>query len=112
MTEKKQVFQQIISDFFAKSLDQVKSRGIDIPLDVPKIISLLGPRRSGKTYLLFDVIRRLRKEIPSERLVYINFEDDRLFPLKLEDMEDLVQAYYELYPHYKDERVWFFFDEI
>ena len=112
MTEKKQIFQQIISDFFGKSLDHVKSRELDIPLDVPKIVSLLGPRRSGKTYLLFDVIRRLKEQIPADRLVYVNFEDDRLFPLKLEDMEELVQAYYELYPHHKDEQVWFFFDEI
>lgn len=70
MAEKKQVFQQIISDFFDKSLDHVKSRELDIPLDVPKIVSLLGPRRSGKTYLLFDVIRRLREQIPADRLVY------------------------------------------
>lgn len=112
MSGKKIIFQQIISDFFERSLDKVKSRDIVIPVDIPKIVSLLGPRRSGKTYLLFHTIHQLRRNIPKERLVYINFEDDRLFPLSLEDMDDLLRAYYELFPELKNEQVWFFFDEI
>jgi predicted AAA+ superfamily ATPase len=112
MTPKKQVFQQIIADFFEKPLDHVIPRDYKIPLDLPKIISLLGPRRAGKTYILFDLIKQLRASVPVQRLVYVNFEDDRLFPLRLEEMDDLIQGYYELYPNYKEEKVWFFFDEI
>ncbi len=112
MPNKKQAFQQILGDFFDRSLETVVPRAVEIPLDVPKIISLLGPRRAGKTYILFDLIKQLRESVPKERLVYINFEDDRLFPLELEDMEDLVQAYYELFPSHKETLVWFFFDEI
>ena len=112
MPNKKLIFQRIIVDFFEKSLKDVRPRRIKIPTDVPKIISLLGARRSGKTYVLFDIIRKLREEIPKERLVYINFENDLLFPLKLEDMEQMLQGYYELYPSHKDEQVWFFLDEI
>jgi len=112
MSNKKQIFKRIISDFFEKPLENVLPRDLSIPTDVPKIISLLGARRSGKTYLMFDVIRNLRKEIPKERLVYVNFENDLLFPSKLEDMEEMIQGYYELYPDHKDLKVWFFFDEI
>ncbi len=112
MANKKQTFQKVIADFFEKSLGHVIARDYNIPLDIPKTISLLGPRRAGKTYLLFDLIRQLRESVPRDRLVYINFEDDRLFPLKLEDMDSLVEGYYEHYPNNKDEQVWFFFDEI
>lgn len=110
--EKRRVFQQLISDFIERSLQEVLPRQIEIPLDVPKVISLLGPRRSGKTYLLFDLIRRLRESVPADRLVYINFEDDRLFPLGLTDLDALLQGYYELFPANKDRQVWFFFDEV
>lgn len=110
--DKKAVFQQIIADFIARPLEGVVSRQVDIPEDVPKIVSLLGPRRAGKTYVLFDLVSRLRKKIPAHRLVYINFEDDRLFPLRLEDLDALLRGYYEMYPGNKDERVWFFLDEV
>ncbi|MEM9721169.1 MAG: ATP-binding protein [Bacteroidota bacterium] len=112
MSDKKHIFQQIIVDFFEKSLDHVRSRRQNIPKDIPKIISLMGPRRAGKTYTVFEVVKELRKSIPSNRLVYVNFEDDRLFPLELSDMNDLLEAYYELFPKNKDVCVWFFFDEI
>ena len=109
---KKEIFKQIIADFIAKPLDKVLVRDINIPLDLPKIISVIGPRRSGKTWLLYQIVHELRKEIPAERLVFVNFEDDRLFPMALEDMDSMIKGYYELYPHNKDETVWFFLDEI
>lgn len=110
--DKKTVFQELIADFIRRPDRLVKTRDQVIPHDIPKIISLLGPRRAGKTYILFSLIEKLKETIPSDRLVYVNFEDDRLFPLKLEDMDGLVKGYYEMYPGNKDYTVYFFFDEI
>jgi len=109
---KQAIFQTIISDFFTRSLNNVRPRAIDIPLNIPKVVSLLGPRRAGKTYVLFDTIRQLRKEVDTTRLVYVNFEDDRLFPLTVSDLDDLVTGYYALYPAHKELLVWFFLDEV
>ncbi len=110
--DKKPIFRQIIADFIEQPPVKPKPRDLDLPLDVPKIVSIIGPRRSGKTYLLFDLIHRLLGSVPVDRLVYINFEDDRLFPIRLEDMDELVQAYFEMYPENRSEQLWFFFDEI
>lgn len=110
--DKKPIFRKLIADFIEKPLVETFPREIDVPHDVPKVVSLLGPRRAGKTHVLFHLIGELRKSVPLHRLVYLNFEDDRLFPLRLEDMESLVQAYYEMYPENREERVWFFFDEV
>lgn len=110
--DKKPVFKKIIADFIEKPLAEVMPRALKIPHDVPKIISLLGARRTGKTHILFGIIHALRKRVAANRLVYLNFEDDRLFPLQLEDMEALVQGYFELYPDNRNNQVWFFFDEI
>lgn len=109
---KKIIFQQLIADFVNKPLIDIIPRELKIPADVPKIVSLLGPRRAGKTYILLDLIKSLRTTIAPHRLVYVNLEDDRLFPLVLEDLDQLVNAYYEMYPLAKDEKVWFFLDEV
>ena len=36
---------------------------------------------------------------------YINFEDDRLYPLELKSLDDLLESYYELYPTKRDEKI-------
>lgn len=111
--DKKEAYKRIIADFFTRDLSHVLPRKYDIPLALPKVISLTGPRRAGKTFLLFELIKQLREEgVPKERLVYVNFEDDRLFPIQLSDLDVLLQAYYEMYPDNKEKKVWFFFDEI
>jgi hypothetical protein len=91
---------------------KVEKRDISIPKDLDKIITILGPRRSGKTSLIYSVISELQKTIPKEKLLYVNFEDDRLYPLKLEDMDTMIESYFDLFPDLRDDKVYFFFDEI
>ena len=109
---KKVIFQQLIADAIERSFDHVMDREIVIPVDVPKVISLVGPRRAGKTFVLYGLIRMLRATISPECLVYINFEDDRLFPLQLSDLDGLITGYYEMYPEHRDRTVYFFLDEV
>jgi len=91
----------------------ISARGFtSLPLDVNKIVSLTGVRRCGKTYLLYLTAKKLREKIAASQVIYINFDDDRIFPLALGDLSDLIEAYYELYPENKEETVYFFFDEI
>ncbi|KFN38394.1 ATPase [Smithella sp. F21] len=108
----KDIFKKLIADSQEKDLAGVIDRDIEIPLDTGKIISLIGVRRSGKTHVLYSMISNLRKTVDPRNIVYINFEDDRLFPLELKDLNTLLDAYYELYPDKKTEKVYFFFDEI
>jgi len=110
--DKKATFKAIIAEFIEKPLRPSLARSIKVPLDVPKIVSLLGARRTGKTHIMYNLIGDLRETIPADRLVYVNFEDDRLYPLRLEEMDSFVQAYYELYPQNREKQVWFFFDEV
>jgi uncharacterized protein len=85
---------------------------IDIPLDSGLVISLIGSRRSGKTYLLYDLIRRLKQNgIPKTNIVFINFEDERLV-FKQQDLDLILQSFRELFPEIPLNEVYFFFDEI
>jgi len=108
----KEIFKNIIVDQQERRYKNISPRAYNIPMDTKKIVSLIGVRRSGKTYILYDLIEKLRQEMPLENIVYINFEDDRLYPVHLQDLDVLIQAYYELYPEKRTEKVYFFLDEI
>jgi predicted AAA+ superfamily ATPase len=110
---KKETFKQLILDFQEKDLSQVVQRDMDIPTDLDKPISLVGVRRSGKTFILLSIIKQLKKTgIDYKNILYINFEDDRLYPLSLSDLNILLETYYELFPQKKKEKIYIFLDEI
>jgi len=70
---------------------------------------LTGLRRAGKSTLLYD---RARKIIDNgaewEQIIYVNFEDDRLTGMTLEDLDDISRVQSEL----SDKKGYYFFDEI
>ncbi len=108
----KETFKKIITDFHEQTIQARVVRDVEIPLDSGKIVSLIGVRRSGKTSILFHIINSLRATIDPTRIVYINFEDDRLFPLDVHQLNDLLEAYYQLHPAKRKEKIYLFFDEI
>jgi len=109
---RKEIFSSIIADFQTRPLPIVWERAMEVPFDTGKIITLSGVRRSGKTFHLFKIMKRLLdKNVPIENIVYINFEDERL-DISVTELDDLLQAYQELYPDTDLSEVYFFFDEI
>lgn len=108
----KEVFKRIITDFTEREMPAIVERDLTLPTDTKKICAVIGARRTGKTYLLFALVKNLRETLDNTRIVYINFEDDRLFPLQLKDLSLFVDAYYELYPDNKKKTVYFLFDEV
>ena len=73
----------------------------------------VGMRRSGKTYFLFQTIRGLLAEkIPLERILYLNFEDDRILPMDHKAMGKLIDSWYTLYPQNHNHECYLFLDEV
>ncbi|MDR1133403.1 MAG: AAA family ATPase, partial [Synergistaceae bacterium] len=55
-----------------RELPEIWDRSADVPLDGGKIITLSGVRRSGKTYCLLRLIRRLRANgLETKHILYI-----------------------------------------
>lgn len=106
------IFRRIITDFQERPIRSTLKREINVPLHSDKIISLIGVRRCGKTSILYNMIEELRRSIDPKNIVYINFEDDRLFGSKLSDLDEMIEGYFELYPDKRDEKVYLFFDEV
>jgi len=102
----------MLRDFHAAPRPAFTPRALALPLDTHKITSIIGARRSGKTYLLYQLVDRLLKQgVPLERIFFLNFEDERL-DLEARDLDLLLQAYQELYPGLKLAACYFLFDEI
>lgn len=82
-------------------------RDIQLSNDVSYV--LVGLRRAGKSYLLYQQVQKLRSEGHSvEEILYFNFEDDRLNGMTLQELDTLKVCYEETYSH----RPIFFLDEI
>jgi len=50
--KKKEIIKSLIREFNHRPLPKYTTREITIPLNIEKIITLIGARRSGKTFLL------------------------------------------------------------
>ena len=83
------------------------------PVLPQKIKVAIGMRRVGKTYVMLQQIQYLlQQQIPLSRILYINFEDDRLLPCTQEKLAQLLDAFYKIYPENHEQRCYFFLDEI
>jgi predicted AAA+ superfamily ATPase len=109
--KKKDQLKQIIRDFHVREDFDVKPRDVRLPIDSRKIITLIGVRRSGKTSILYDTINTLAKRIQKTKILFLNFEDERL-ELDSGELDLVLQAFSELYPEQDLRTCYFFFDEI
>lgn len=89
-----------------------KPRDFKFLIKTNKIISLIGPRRVGKSYLLFNEMSELKKKGFKSNILYINFDDERLLPLSVKDLDLIIESYFELFPENLNSQIFVFFDEI
>lgn len=104
----------LIKDFHEMDLPNSFEREINVPLENPinRSISIIGPRRAGKTYLMFNLIKQLLEKNKKESILYINFERAGLLPLNGNDLVLMKETFFELNPDLKKSNSWFFLDEI
>lgn len=113
----KELFKELIVSFQASELPTPLKRTFELltlPPHVRKADVLIGMRRSGKTWSFYHIIHELRLSgIEKSKIMYINFEDDRLLAMKANNFQDILEAYFEIYPEYLQRNdIYFFFDEI
>lgn len=69
----------------------------------------VGVRQAGKSYMLYKLAKLLMREGHAiEDFVYVNFDDERLYGMNVEDFDTILQAYSSIY----DRKPLLFFDEI
>lgn len=103
----------VLREFADRPLPGSRPRDLSLPTDSGKVIGLSGVRRCGKTFLFFDTMKRLvARGIDRRRIVYLNFEDDRLQPVEPAELDLVLRSLRELFPETAVGRVYVFLDEV
>jgi predicted AAA+ superfamily ATPase len=108
------VIRQKIIDAQAAPLPLLTHRDVWLPAVKGKATAVIGMRRAGKTSLLWQILAdRVANATPREGLLYFSFEDERLAEMQVQDLDFLVESFYQLHPTWRDaRRATFFLDEI
>ncbi len=107
------LFEQLVADHQTREFPKATPRAVQLPALPGKADVVVGMRRSGKTWLLYDRLAKLEAEgVRRSRTFYLNFEDERLQPLTLDSLTLAIEAFYRNDPRARREKCWLFFDEI
>ena len=91
----------------------VVERDIKLPINRQKIITVPGVRRCGKSTMMEIAINNLVKEgVPKRNILWIGFDDERLFNMSSDELDDVIVSYMEMFPDVQIKDVHMFFDEI
>ncbi len=109
----KEILSEIILDYQENELPTIVERElqnhIDLEIPLNRAIAILGPRRSGKTFFLYSLIKKLiRKGIEKERTLYLNFENPKLITMDLKDLISLLDTFMRFIRKIKSKRFGFF----
>ncbi|MEM5772986.1 MAG: ATP-binding protein [Candidatus Aenigmatarchaeota archaeon] len=80
----------LITDFFSRKIEfKGVKRDLEIEEIENKIVSIIGPRRAGKTYFFYYLYTKLFKPM------YVNFEDIAFRNIKAEEFFEIVKIFSE-----------------
>ena len=109
----RETLRKIIAESLSFTLPETLERDMHIDLAVDKVIVLAGIRRSGKTYELYNIIKKLLLlNIPRNRILYVNFEDERFMNSTHEDLDKIIDIYREISGVDVGTKVHLFLDEV
>ncbi len=107
-----------LGEFSLADYQPIFPRSLDLgePLE-PKagnlVKAVVGMRRSGKSYRLFQEMQELiERGVSPERICYFNFEDDRLNPVTPRTGDEVLEAFLYLHPEAGEQGLYLFFDEM
>ncbi len=91
----------------------LKKRENPLPVNEGKIVTIPGVRRCGKTSRMEAVINDLLASgVDRKRFLWVSFDDERLVQMSADELDQIVEAYREMYPDIEMDSVYMFFDEI
>ena len=100
-----------IIDFQKKELPKLIKRELKID-GSNKIKSIIGPRRAGKTYFMYQKIEELISSgVKKENIIYLNFEDPILIDINFKEVNEIIKLHWQIYPQSTKTKLHIFIDE-
>ena len=92
----KLILKQILQNS-REEIEQYKIIHRDIRTDGFNCYIFVGVRRAGKSFLLYEKIQQMLSEGHSwDEILYLNFEDERLGSLDINDMDSILECHMEM----------------
>lgn len=100
-----------LMDFQERTFTDLKNRDTQLT-DSRKIQTVIGARRVGKTYLLFNKIRELEETgVKKEQMIYINLETPLLNDITNKEVKEIIELHWSLFPETMKQKIYLFIDE-
>lgn len=108
------IVERLVRDFVDAALPATVRRDARPHMLERKADVFVGMRRSGKTFAMFDTMRRLVDAgmTPRRNMMYFNVDDDRLPAPSVEMLDSVLETFFRLSPEARDSGACLFFDEI
>lgn len=91
----------------------VLDRELQLPVDSGQMVTVTGVRRCGKSSMMKIVANRLvLSGVDRHKILWVNFDDERLDGMSADELDEVLQAYREMFPDTDLKDVYMFFDEI
>lgn len=111
--KRKEIFQSLISTMQKELPFSVLDREMQLPVNSGQIITVTGVRRCGKSSMLKIAANKLVESgVDPDRILWINFDDERLDSMDASELDEIIQAYREMFPATDIASIHIFFDEI
>lgn len=102
---------EYLIDFQKRELPILIRRNLEIA-QTNKITTIIGPRRAGKTYFLYEQMGDLiKKGIKKESIIYLNFEEPRLIGINFKEIREIIKLQWQIYPESIKNKLHIFIDE-
>ncbi len=104
---------RILADWNESDVPDLFDRDFNLPLvGGSEILCLIGARRSGKTCLCHQLVRTLLQDNPKSNVIYLNCEDERLHPLRGDELSLLWETILEVFQSDTKRKIYLLIDEI
>jgi predicted AAA+ superfamily ATPase len=100
----KELIKDYLAEFIKTPLPWFIERELKVSETERRVITIIGPRRAGKTYYLYQLMSKNK-----ENALYLNFEDTRLMEVSFKEVRDVIRMFKEICGK---EPMYLFLDEV
>jgi len=105
--------ERVIEEQAAQSLPRLTARDIRVPSIEGIATALVGMRRVGKSYLLFQQMLELQAAgVSRSSMLFLNLEDDRLGTTTVQTLDQALEYLFRTGPRRHVDTAYLFFDEV
>jgi hypothetical protein len=112
----KEKLKNAIIDWHERELPSLQRRDYKLDLNTPHVNDIVGVRRCGKTFYMYQLIQELIEQgVPKSSILYLNLDDDRLQPISGNELQLLIETFREIRDIQNssgEDRLYLFLDEV